>query len=127
MNAEAVLPLGVTGNTPDSGSGESWFEPRRGNFKRRLTVVAFVFLLPLVTCLRRAVDPRRGNFKRRLTAVAFVSYRSYLTKDPHGSLTSAGEPFGVLSSKRDSFTSLELPPTKTRKNPGSTTRRICAS
>ena len=25
------LPLGVTGNTPDSGSGESWFEPRRGN------------------------------------------------------------------------------------------------
>jgi hypothetical protein len=28
-----VLPLGVTGNTPDSGSGESWFEPRRGNWK----------------------------------------------------------------------------------------------
>src|SRR5207302_9675526 len=27
------LPLGVTGNTPDSGSGESWFEPRRGNFE----------------------------------------------------------------------------------------------
>src|SRR5687768_10877520 len=27
------LPLGVTGNTPDSGSGESWFEPRRGNFR----------------------------------------------------------------------------------------------
>src|SRR6185312_11665036 len=26
-----TLPLGVTGNTPDSGSGESWFEPRRGN------------------------------------------------------------------------------------------------
>ena len=25
------LPLGVTGNTPDSGSGESWFDPRRGN------------------------------------------------------------------------------------------------
>src|SRR6185369_14397027 len=29
------LPLGVTGNTPDSGSGESWFEPRRGNLKAR--------------------------------------------------------------------------------------------
>src|SRR5262245_41865052 len=27
----ADLPLGVTGNTPDSGSGESWFDPRRGN------------------------------------------------------------------------------------------------
>ena len=26
-----TLPLGVIGNTPDSGSGESWFEPRRGN------------------------------------------------------------------------------------------------
>jgi hypothetical protein len=25
------LPLGVIGNTPDSGSGESWFDPRRGN------------------------------------------------------------------------------------------------
>src|SRR5229473_3195294 len=28
------VPLGVTGNTPDSGSGESWFEPRRGNSRR---------------------------------------------------------------------------------------------
>ena len=28
-----VLPLGVTGNTSDSGSEESWFEPRRGNSK----------------------------------------------------------------------------------------------
>jgi hypothetical protein len=26
-----LVPLGVTGNTPDSGSGESWFDPRRGN------------------------------------------------------------------------------------------------
>src|SRR5512141_2615462 len=39
---EAFLPLGVTGNTPDSGSGESWFDPRRGNWKRdeRLPLVA---------------------------------------------------------------------------------------
>jgi hypothetical protein len=28
-----VLPLGVTGNTSDSGSEESWFEPRRGNWE----------------------------------------------------------------------------------------------
>ena len=28
------MPLGVTGNTSDSGSEESWFEPRRGNTKR---------------------------------------------------------------------------------------------
>src|SRR5438094_465043 len=32
------MPLGVTGNTPDSGSGESWFEPRRGNSKRDATM-----------------------------------------------------------------------------------------
>src|SRR3954454_5124039 len=31
------LPLGVTGNTPDSGSGESWFEPRRGNGRCKCT------------------------------------------------------------------------------------------
>src|SRR5262249_59742712 len=30
-NEAGVVPLGVTGNTPDSGSGESWFDPRRGN------------------------------------------------------------------------------------------------
>ena len=36
------MPLGVTGNTSDSGSEESWFEPRRGNFKRR-PVPAFLF------------------------------------------------------------------------------------
>src|SRR5690606_19480250 len=30
-----TLPLGVIGNTPDSGSGESWFDPRRGNFAGR--------------------------------------------------------------------------------------------
>src|SRR5258707_12746821 len=29
-----LVPLGVTGNTPDSGSGESWFDPRRGNSRR---------------------------------------------------------------------------------------------
>src|SRR5437868_10407097 len=33
LGGEQSLPLGVTGNTPDSGSGESWFEPRRGNFE----------------------------------------------------------------------------------------------
>src|SRR3954470_23560317 len=31
LHRKQKLPLGVTGNTPDSGSGESWFEPRRGN------------------------------------------------------------------------------------------------
>src|SRR5690348_17463610 len=40
-----TLPLGVTGNTPDSGSGESWFEPRRGNLDRR-AVRPPVFVCP---------------------------------------------------------------------------------
>src|ERR1043165_3556678 len=39
------LPLGVTGNTPDSGSGESWFDPRRGNAKGR---ESGPFALPLL-------------------------------------------------------------------------------
>src|SRR5207247_11458730 len=34
VSPSSILPLGVTGNTPDSGSGESWFEPRRGNQSR---------------------------------------------------------------------------------------------
>src|SRR2546426_5302110 len=33
------VPLGVTGNTPDSGSGESWFDPRRGNSQRDAQIV----------------------------------------------------------------------------------------
>jgi hypothetical protein len=33
-DGRARLPLGVTGNTSDSGSEESWFEPRRGNLER---------------------------------------------------------------------------------------------
>src|SRR5918997_712482 len=39
------LPLGVTGNTPDSGSGESWFEPRRGNGRCESTGLFLVSLL----------------------------------------------------------------------------------
>src|SRR5437667_7643826 len=44
------LPLGVTGNTPDSGSGESWFDPRRGNSKRDATLsrVALLVFRPSV-------------------------------------------------------------------------------
>src|SRR2546426_7830684 len=45
----ASLPLGVIGNTPDSGSGESWFDPRRGNSRRDaefIRVALLVFLGP---------------------------------------------------------------------------------
>src|SRR6266487_3236559 len=43
-----TLPLGVIGNTPDSGSGESWFDPRRGNSKRDAHMMR-VALRPLPT------------------------------------------------------------------------------
>ena len=48
------MPLGVTGNTPDSGSGESWFEPRRGNGRCNSTGR---FLWSSAWRL----EPRRGN------------------------------------------------------------------
>src|SRR6266851_2747856 len=46
------VPLGVTGNTPDSGSGESWFEPRRGNSKRDATMSRVALLLFSTVCHR---------------------------------------------------------------------------
>src|SRR5213592_1367981 len=42
----ASLPLGVIGNTPDSGSGESWFDPRRGNSKAARRLPAAFFIAP---------------------------------------------------------------------------------
>ncbi len=64
MTIEAALPLGVTGNTPDSGSGESWFEPRRGNSKARGHfggVGPFSFLRPAAT-VSATVSPTRPLF-----------------------------------------------------------------
>src|SRR5882762_3749664 len=72
------LPLGVTGNTPDSGSGESWFEPRRGNLKRDATMSRVALLLFSTVCHRfchrfsrhlfdimnRDADLRRVAYKR---------------------------------------------------------------
>src|SRR5882762_8375938 len=58
LTSSRTVPLGVTGNTPDSGSGESWFEPRRGNSKRdaRIKRVALrVFLGP--TSVSQAFTP----------------------------------------------------------------------
>ncbi len=38
-----MMPRGVTGNTSDSGSEESWFEPRRGNGGGEQTLAALHF------------------------------------------------------------------------------------
>src|SRR6185312_5614739 len=69
------LPLGVTGNTPDSGSGESWFDPRRGNFEGPLNAALRRFPSRRSSVagardrsLALAIDPRRGNFARQADA-----------------------------------------------------------
>src|SRR5690349_19105699 len=63
-----LLPLGVTGNTSDSGSEESWFEPRRGNF-RNGNLLGFVghskewpaLLQKCAFCVRRSRKASRGD------------------------------------------------------------------
>src|SRR6266545_2638027 len=71
-----TVPLGVTGNTPDSGSGESWFDPRRGNSKRdaRIKRVALhVFLGP--TSVLQAFAPKAPpGIRRQCKVCAGVFY-----------------------------------------------------
>ena len=95
LSSTALLPLGVTGNTPDSGSGESWFEPRRGNSKpdSAIRAVGLRQVFPGVSvamyvsdylCLCSATDPRLGkvadspadNTARRMLA----QYRNWFQK-----------------------------------------------
>ena len=59
------LPLGVTGNTPDSGSGESWFEPRRGNGRCKSTGL---FLWGSAF----GCEPRRANWSPRMRRSFYV-------------------------------------------------------
>src|SRR5256886_15921196 len=79
LGGEQSLPLGVTGNTPDSGSGESWFEPRRGNSKRDATMsrVALCTLRPRRSSLAAGFyllsPPFRG---RHFSLVAITSFNS---------------------------------------------------
>ena len=81
------LPLGVTGNTPDSGSGESWFEPRRGNLKRdpRLLRVALLLFSPV--CHRFCHRFSRHLFDTMsrdadLTRVAYKRFAFHVRKAP---------------------------------------------
>ena len=63
------MPRGVTGNTSDSGSEESWFDPRRGNSSGRLHACRSSFpRRPRSLGVADAVDPRRGNSSGRLHA-----------------------------------------------------------
>ena len=72
-----LLPLGVTGNTPDSGSGESRFDPWRGNEKARRHFgdvgPFFVALVRFGACARRLASDarwcREGNSSRPNTVV----------------------------------------------------------
>src|SRR5215208_4904639 len=61
-----LLPLGVTGNTPDSGSGESWFDPRRGNSNGSLA--AAVFCCP--SWRSSSPHPRLGSTQEGIPSAA---------------------------------------------------------
>src|ERR1041385_6450428 len=67
------LPLGVTGNTPDSGSGESWFEPRRGNSAPALPEPFSLGARPPAASGRLRIEPntRRGNGRRTHAGLLF--------------------------------------------------------
>ena len=56
-----ILPLGVIGNTPDSGSGESWFEPRRGNRTAGFESLAF-WIQECAEC--RILNPECRSIRR---------------------------------------------------------------
>src|SRR6185437_11116745 len=57
------MPLGVTGNTSASGAEESWFDPRRGNWKpdMRLRAVGLFAWLPLIYPDRSAHTSSRSE------------------------------------------------------------------
>src|SRR5437660_2334946 len=84
---ETNLPLGVTGNTPDSGSGESWFEPRRGNSKRDATMSRVALLVLPSDCHRFCHRFSRHlldimNRDADLTRVAYKRFAFYVRKAP---------------------------------------------
>src|SRR5438445_12190934 len=81
------LPLGVTGNTPDSGSGESWFEPRRGNSKRDATLSRVALLVFSTICHRFCHRFSRHLFDimnrdADLTRVAYKRFAFHVRKAP---------------------------------------------
>src|SRR5207244_1998742 len=85
-----ALPLGVTGNTPDSGSGESWFEPRRGNSKRDATMSRVALHVFPSDCHRFCHRFSRHLFDimnrdADLTRVAYKRFAFHVRKAPFAS------------------------------------------
>src|SRR5437773_2865717 len=86
----APLPLGVTGNTHGSGSGESWFEPRRGNSKRDATMSRVALLVFPSDCHRFCHRFSRHLFDimnrdADLTRVAYKRFAFHVRKAPFAS------------------------------------------
>ena len=75
------LPLGVTGNTPDSGSGESWFEPRRGNLKAARPRPAAFFVAPSALLAPRCASATSPGGATR-SAMRISSVSRFVLSDP---------------------------------------------
>src|SRR3989442_14362573 len=89
----ASVPLGVTGNTPDSGSGESWFDPRRGNSQRdaqivRVALRAFLALTSVLQAFLPVAPPEISPYHVRLT---------FLSRSFTGVLITSSIPSGVAN------------------------------
>src|SRR6476646_3295117 len=75
----ALLPLGVTGNTPDSGSGESWFDPRRGNSEPDITLCAVgLFRFLRRVSVRKSVREDRTTSSHLSSLVRVTGHRENL-------------------------------------------------
>ena len=73
------LPLGVTGNTPDSGSGESWFDPRRGNYEPDNTLCAVGLLrFRLGVAVSESVRSADGHRHQLSPLVRFAGHLEHI-------------------------------------------------
>src|SRR5262245_47094677 len=86
-----TVPLGVIGNTPDSGSGESWFDPRRGNVRRPPALRWRPSSLPLlVTWPARCARGRSQEGQSKSRALAQASARDLRSTQGAGEPSRAG-------------------------------------
>src|SRR5204862_5669304 len=91
-----LLPLGVTGNTPDSGSGESWFDPRRGNLQPGNASVALPGFCVLGSRSARASMEASAPSRNRIG-------RSAASSDPLMQDIAVGTPYAGMTTATGSL------------------------
>src|SRR5216684_8440524 len=84
------VPLGVTGNTPDSGSGESWFDPRRGNSKRDAEFLCLALFVFASVCHRFCHRFSRHHFDIMRRDAGFTASRASIIAPRISTGTSTG-------------------------------------